>query len=53
MNLVIVVDTEDQAYKSCLNSFIQMFIITNNFKEINTAQFIINGLVLQTEKAIT
>ena len=43
MNLIIVVDSEDEGYKSCMKSIIQMFNNIKSFKVISDSHFIING----------
>ena len=43
MNLIIVVDSEDEGYKSCMKSIIQMFNNIKSFKDISDFLFIING----------
>lgn len=43
MDLVIVVDTEDESFKQCFNSIIQMFKDAALVEEILNAHFIING----------
>ncbi len=52
MNLIIVVDSEDEGYKSCMRSMIQLFINLKCFKDISESLFIINGYVLKNEKDI-
>jgi hypothetical protein len=46
MSLIIVVDTEDEEYKSCMKSINQMFNNIKSFKDISDSLFIINGNVL-------
>ncbi len=46
MSLIIVVDTEDEGYKSCMKSINQMFNNIKSFKDISDSLFIINGNVL-------
>ena len=48
MGLVVVVDTEDIAYKKCVNSIIEMYKISIQNKDINNAHFIINGIAVQS-----